>query len=219
MTKTTRRLFVAGLTVVLSGCAPGLMARRFPRAAPFRPVDDAYGEIEDGGYEIPAVDTTRIDRSFLRQEVSYSGHEEPGTIIVDPSSRHLFYVKGGGRATRFGVGVGREGFGWSGVATVRRKSEWPSWTPPSQMIRRQPELEEFAEGMPGGLDNPLGARAMYLYQGDRDTLYRIHGTNEPESIGTRVSSGCIRLINQDVIDLYDRVHIGSKVVVRTSDVS
>jgi lipoprotein-anchoring transpeptidase ErfK/SrfK len=134
-------------------------------------------------------------------------------VIVDPNSRHLFFVRGGGRAIRYGVGVGREGFGWSGVATIRRKSEWPNWTPPSQMIRRQPELEEFAEGMPGGLDNPLGARAMYLYQGSRDTLYRIHGTNEPESIGTRVSSGCIRLINQDVIDLYNRAHIGSKVVV------
>jgi lipoprotein-anchoring transpeptidase ErfK/SrfK len=216
MTKITRRLFAAGLPVLMSGCAPRLGARRPPRVALLRPGGDAYGEIEDDGYDIPAVDTARIDPEFLRREVGYSGREGPGTIIVDPNSRHLFYVEGGGGATRYGVGVGREGFGWSGVATVRRKSEWPSWTPPSQMIRRQPELEEFADGMPGGLDNPLGARALYLYQGDRDTLYRIHGTNEPESIGTRVSSGCIRLINQDVIDLYDRVHTGSKVVVLAS---
>jgi lipoprotein-anchoring transpeptidase ErfK/SrfK len=219
MLQMTRRLFAAGLPVALSGCAPGLMARRAPRAAIFRRSGAAYGEIEDDGYDIPAVDTARIDPSFLRQEVAYSGHEGPGTLIVDPASRHLLYVEGGGRATRYGVGVGRQGFAWSGIANVRRKSEWPNWTPPSQMIRRQPELEEFADGMPGGLDNPLGARAMYLYQGDRDTLYRIHGTNEPESIGTRVSSGCIRLINQDVIDLYDRVHIGSKVVVLANSVS
>ena len=163
---------------------------------------------------VPAVNTARINSAFLRQEIAFSGREGPGTIIVDPASRHLFYVEAEGRATRYGVGVGREGFGWSGVANVRRKSEWPNWTPPPQMIRRQPELEEFADGMEGGLDNPLGARAMYLYQGSRDTLYRIHGTNEPETIGTRVSSGCIRLINQDVIHLYDRVRIGSKVVVR-----
>jgi lipoprotein-anchoring transpeptidase ErfK/SrfK len=217
MTKMTRRLFAAGLPIVLSHCAPRLVARRGPRAMPFRPDDRAYGEIDDDGYEIPAVRTDLINPAFLRQKVAYDGREAQGSIIIDPSSRHLFYVEGGGRATRYGVGVGREGFGWSGVATVRRKSEWPSWTPPSQMIRRQPELEEFADGMPGGLDNPLGARAMYLYQGDRDTLYRIHGTNEPETIGTRVSSGCIRLINQDVIDLYDRVHIGSKVVVLASN--
>jgi lipoprotein-anchoring transpeptidase ErfK/SrfK len=174
--------------------------------------------MDDDGYEVPAVNISRIDSSYLRQEVSYSGHEGPGTIVVNPASRHLFYVKGDGRATRYGVGVGREGFGWSGIAAVRRKSEWPSWTPPPQMIRRLPELEEFADGMRGGLDNPLGARAMYLYEGDRDTLYRIHGTNEPETIGTRVSSGCIRLINQDVIHLYDRVRIGSRVVVLGGDV-
>jgi lipoprotein-anchoring transpeptidase ErfK/SrfK len=219
MTKMTRRLFASGLPIVLGGCPPGLMAPPFRRGGLFGPGSRIYGELEDGGFEVPAVDTSRIDPAFLRRRVAYAGREGPGTIIVDPNSRHLLYVEGGGRAIRYGVGVGREGFGWSGVAAVRRKSEWPSWTPPSQMIDRQPELEEFASGMPGGLDNPLGARAMYLYQGDRDTLYRIHGTNEPESIGTRVSSGCIRLINQDVMDLYDRVPVGSKVVVLASNVS
>ena len=220
MMRTTRRLFLAGLPVALSGCAPTLMARRGMPS--FRPRFGAYGTyaaLEDDGYDIPAVDTSRIDPSFLRQEVAYAGHEGPGTIIVDPTSRHLLHVRSGGRATRYGVGVGRQGFGWSGVAAIRRKSEWPSWTPPPQMIDRQPELEEFEDGMPGGLGNPLGARAMYLYQGGHDTLYRIHGTNEPETIGTRVSSGCIRLINQDVIDLYDNVSLGTKVVVLGAGVS
>ena len=219
MVEISRRLLVGGLPLILSGCAPGLMTRRFPRGPVFGLGRASYAAFEDDGYYVPAVDTARIDPAFLRQNVGYSGHEGPGTIIVDPGSRHLLFVDGGGRATRYGVGVGRQGFGWSGVATVKRKAKWPSWTPPSQMIDRQPELDEFAEGMEGGLDNPLGARAMYLYQGDRDTLYRIHGTNEPETIGTRVSSGCIRLINQDVIDLYDRVRIGSKVVVLGTHVS
>ena len=159
MSKITRRLFAASLPVLLGGCVGYTPRRGIPQAGLLRSFSGGvYGEMEDGGYEVPAVDTSAIDPSFLRQEVAYSGHEGQGTIIVDPNSRHLFFVKGGGRATRYGVGVGRQGFGWSGVAAVRRKSEWPGWTPPSQMIRRQPELEEFAEGMPGGLDNPLGAR-------------------------------------------------------------
>jgi lipoprotein-anchoring transpeptidase ErfK/SrfK len=219
MSKMTRRLFAIGLPALLGGCAEDFVTRRGPLMMPFEGGEGIYAEMDDGGFEIPGVDTSQINPAFLRHEVAYSGHEGAGTIIVDPGSRHLTYVHGGGRAIRYGVGVGREGFGWSGVATVKRKSEWPTWTPPSQMIQRQPELEEFAYGMPGGLDNPLGARAMYLYQGDRDTLYRIHGTNEPESIGTRVSSGCIRLINQDVIDLYGRVRLGSKVVVLPASVS
>jgi len=211
MSMVSRRLVIAGLPLALGACAPRLMARRYP--PPYYGFAGGYGATEDDGFLIPAVNTATINPAFLRQEVAYDGREGPGTIIVDPGSRHLFYVEGAGRATRYGVGVGREGFGWSGLANVRRKSEWPSWTPPPQMIRRQPELEDYADGMPGGLDNPLGARAMYLYQGSRDTLYRIHGTNEPWTIGTRVSSGCIRLINQDVIDLYGRVRLGSKVVV------
>jgi len=211
MRTLSRRVVVAGLPLSFGACAPRLMTHRYP--SPGFGFASGYGPIEDDGFLIPPVNTTTINPAYLRQEVSYEGHEAPGTLIVDPGSRHLHYVQGAGRAIRYGVGVGREGFGWSGVANVRRKSEWPNWTPPPQMIRRQPELEDYAEGMPGGLDNPLGARAMYLYQGTRDTLYRIHGTNEPWTIGTRVSSGCIRLINQDVIDLYDRVRIGSKVVV------
>lgn len=233
MSGMTRRLFAIGVPMLLAGCAEDGVMRHGPYFTPYGGermggmggmggigrVSGIYADMEDSGFEVPAVDTSQIDPSFLRHEAAYTGREGPGTIVVDPGSRHLTYVLGGGRAIRYGVGVGREGFGWSGVATVRRKSEWPTWTPPSQMIQRQPELLEFSTGMPGGLDNPLGARAMYLYQGDRDTLYRIHGTNEPESIGTRVSSGCIRLINQDVIDLYNRVHVGSKVVVLPNSVS
>jgi len=219
MTKLTRRLFALGLPVFLAGCASDFAASPFRGLSRFGPGGDTYAAAEDGGYEVPAVDTSQIDPEYLRQEVAYTGREGPGTIIVDPNGRHLFYVEGGGRAIRYGVGVGREGFAWNGAATIKRKSEWPTWTPPSQMIKRQPELVEFASGMQGGLDNPLGARAMYLYQGDRDTLYRIHGTNEPESIGTRVSSGCIRLINQDVMDLYDRARVGTKVVVLPARVS
>jgi len=122
-------------------------------------------------------------------------------------------VRPEGRAVRYGVGVGREGFGWSGSARVARKAEWPTWTPPADMIKRQPEVAKFAHGMPGGLENPLGARALYLYQGNRDTLYRLHGTNDPSSIGHAMSSGCIRLLNQDIIDLYRRAPVGSPVVV------
>jgi lipoprotein-anchoring transpeptidase ErfK/SrfK len=165
------------------------------------------------------VDVSRIDPEYLRQVVAFDGRETPGTVVVDPSERFLYLVGENGQAMRYGVGVGREGFGWNGNATIRRKAVWPTWTPPKEMILRQPELREYANGMPGGLDNPLGARALYLYQGDRDTLYRIHGTNEPETIGTQVSSGCIRMINQDVIDLYRRVPTGSRVVVRAMGVA
>jgi lipoprotein-anchoring transpeptidase ErfK/SrfK len=141
-----------------------------------------------------------------RQTVSYAGSEAPGTIIVDTPNTYLYYVLGGGKAIRYGIGVGREGFTWAGVKTVERKAEWPDWTPPPEMIARQPYLPRF---MAGGPTNPLGARAMYL----GGTVYRIHGTNAPGSIGKRVSSGCIRMLNEDVIDLYSRVNIGTKVVV------
>ena len=139
--------------------------------------------------------------------------------MINPSSRYLYLVQEGGRAIRYGVGVGREGFGWSGTATIKSKQEWPDWYPPAEMIARQPELQakmsalQSGLGMPGGPGNPLGARAMYLWQGNKDTLYRVHGTVEPWTIGKRVSSGCIRMINQDAIDLYDRVPLGTQVVV------
>lgn len=155
----------------------------------------------------------KILPQYKRQVVSYQTTQSPGTIIVDTASRHLFLIEEGGKATRYGIGVGRAGFAWKGTATIKRKVEWPRWTPPASMIARQPELAKYAGGMDGGIKNPLGARAPYLYQGNRDTLYRLHGTDEPWSIGKAVSSGCIRLLNEDIVDLYNRVPAGTPVVV------
>ena len=147
-----------------------------------------------------------IDPRYLKQEVAYDGREAAGTIIINTGERHLYLVQGSGRALRYGIGVGRPGFTWSGVHHISQKREWPDWTPPDEMLRRRPDLPRH---MAGGPDNPLGARAMYL----GSTLYRIHGSNEPWTIGTQVSSGCIRMRNEDVVDLYSRVKIGTKVVV------
>jgi lipoprotein-anchoring transpeptidase ErfK/SrfK len=178
-----------------------------------------YAPIDDDLYPIPGIDLTRVDPNYLRKVVPYQTSEVPGTIVVEPRSRYLYLVLRDGMAVRYGVGVGRAGFGWSGSAVVKDKQEWPDWYPPKEMFGRQPELmEQMGElpggpGMPGGPGNPLGARALYLWQGNKDTLYRIHGTFEPWTIGTNVSSGCIRMINQDVIDLYNHVPTGTKVVV------
>jgi len=155
-------------------------------------------EQTEQGFELPA--------KFKRQVVGYSGSEAPGTIVIDTGSTFLYLVQPGGRAIRYGIGVGRDGFRWSGTQAITKKAEWPDWTPPAEMIARQPYLPRF---MAGGETNPLGARAMYL----GSTIYRIHGTNAPSTIGTRVSSGCIRLTNDDVADLYSRVTIGTKVIV------
>jgi lipoprotein-anchoring transpeptidase ErfK/SrfK len=154
--------------------------------------------------------TTDILARLRRQQVYYSTAEAPGTIIVDTPNTYLYFVLGGGKAIRYGIGVGRDGFTWSGAKTVERKSEWPDWLPPADMIQRQPYLPRFMAGGPG---NPLGARAMYL----SGTVYRIHGTNKPSSIGQHVSSGCIRMLNEDVIDLYSRTPIGTRVVVLPMD--
>ncbi len=160
-----------------------------------------------------------VDPSFARKVVAYPTPEPPGTIVIDPGGHFLYLVQGGGQAIRYGVGVGGEGFLWSGRATIHNKQEWPDWYPPAEMLARKPELKEHMVqlqsglGMPGGPENPLGARAMYLWQGNKDTLYRIHGTNEPWTIGTNVSSGCIRLTNDDVTDLYNRTPVGTKVIV------
>ncbi|MBB4015434.1 MULTISPECIES: L,D-transpeptidase [Chelatococcus] len=216
MHSISRRSFLIGAPAALAACtttAPPPVAQG-PSIDPM--YFDMYDEITTEPYSVPAVDLTQINPTFLRQVVSFAGPQEAGTIVVDPYRHFLYLVMEGGQAMRYGVGVGREGFGWSGNATIRRKAAWPTWTPPASMIRRQPELAEWAAGMPGGMDNPLGARALYLYQGDRDTLYRIHGTNEPWSIGQSVSSGCIRLINQDIIDLHRRVPIGTRVTVLSS---
>ncbi|MFZ5674376.1 MAG: L,D-transpeptidase [Pseudomonadota bacterium] len=164
-------------------------------------------------FEISQADQDKIPSSFRRREIAYDGNEKPGTIIIDATNRYLYLVLTESTAIRYGVGVGRAGFGWSGRAVIRRKAKWPRWTPPAEMVARDQEAAKWANGMPGGPTNPLGARALYLFQGNVDTLYRIHGTFQPSSIGKAVSSGCIRLLNADVADLYDRVPMGTAVVV------
>ncbi len=161
-------------------------------------------------YNFTAERPNASPRYTGKQVVDYASDHAPGTIIVNTSERRLYFVLEGGRAIRYGVGVGREGFSWSGESRLARKAEWPAWRPPAAMRQRQPELPAY---MPGGPDNPLGARALYLYQGGVDTLYRIHGTSEPHTIGLAVSSGCIRMLNEEVIDLYERARTGAKVIV------
>jgi len=170
--------------------------------------------VRDAGYQLPAIPIYKVDRKYHRQVVNYSTKEKPGTIIVDTGAKHLYFVMKDGKAMRYGIGVGKEGFEWSGTARIALKREWPVWTPPAPMIKRKPELAKWRGGMPPGLNNPLGARAMYLYNKGGDSGYRLHGTPEWFSIGKAMSSGCIRLMNQDIIDLYSRAEVGAKVIVK-----
>jgi len=165
-------------------------------------------------FEVDAVDVSEMDPKNLRQLVDYRTTQPPGTIVVDPHKRFLYLVMENGKALRYGVGVGKAGLEFSGTATIQDRKEWPHWTPTQDMVRRDPDrYQPWVKGMDGGARNPLGARALYLFKDGKDTLYRIHGTTEPWSIGKAVSSGCIRMLNQDVIDLYNRVPKGAKVVV------
>jgi len=165
-------------------------------------------------YPIKQIDISAIKPQFRRQLVQYTGREWPGTIVVDTKNRHLYHIRPGGMAMRYGIGVGRAGFTWAGEAYIARKARWPRWTPPAEMVSRDPKAATWALGMPGGPENPLGARALYLFDlSGRDTLYRIHGTNDPSSIGKNLSSGCIRLLNQDIAELHLRVTLKSRVVV------
>ncbi|MEN3230204.1 L,D-transpeptidase [Methylorubrum rhodesianum] len=173
-----------------------------------------YGARPEERFALPATEIDGVDPRYFRQEVAYPRAEPPGTLVVDPGNKFLYLVRENGRALRYGVGVGRAGLAWSGSARVGRKAEWPRWTPTADMIIREPERNgPWRNGMAGGPGNPLGPRALYLFDGARDTLYRIHGTTEPRSIGTDVSSGCIRMFNQDIIDLYGRVPVETRVVV------
>jgi lipoprotein-anchoring transpeptidase ErfK/SrfK len=165
-------------------------------------------------YPIEPVDPSLIESVYRRQVVEFNDFVEPGTIVVDPKAHFLYHALGNRQATRYGVGVGRDGFKWSGEAEIRMKRSWPRWVPPKEMVARDKRARKWANGQPGGPDNPLGARALYLYAGGQDTLYRIHGTNEPQSIGKSVSSGCIRMLNEDVAELFEKVEIGTKVIVR-----
>ncbi len=193
-----------------------------PRARPYSRRAPDYQDDGYGAYREPSqsalepssrgpVSEADIDASQkTARMVPNPTHEPAGTIVVDTHSRHLYFVQSDGQAMQYGIGVGRQGFEWKGEAQVHNKQEWPAWYPPKDMLKRRPDLPEHMEG---GLDNPLGARALYLYQGNKDTLFRIHGTNEPDTIGKAVSSGCIRMMNADVIDLYKRVPVGTRVVV------
>lgn len=220
---TTRRIFLAralgasAAVTVLSGCTTAATRRAVEPVAP-PPMPAGYGPITDEPFFIPAVPSGVVAPRFWRQRVDnpFSDYA-PGTIVVDPSTFYLHLIEENGSAMRYGIGVGRQGFGWNGDAVVQYKRRWPRWTPPAEMIAREPELAKYSAangGQDPGPDNPLGARALYLFQGGADTLYRLHGNPEAHSIGRAVSSGCVRLLNQDIIDLYGRVADGSRVVVR-----
>lgn len=187
----TRRLLVLGsLALLASGCSSTWQ----PTASPI-------------------ATRTRLHPRYRRQEVAYDGSEAPGTLVVDTEQRYLYYVQGGGIAMRYGIGVGEEGRTLKGRVRIGRKAEWPSWTPTENMMRRKPHLRQYAGGVPGGLNNPLGAAALYLYRGENDTKFRLHGTNEPWTIGQAVSSGCVRLTNDDIVDLYSRTPVGTTVFI------
>ena len=193
----SRRAVLAGLPLLVAGCA-----------------GSGYGGMTDGGFNVAPVDTTSIDPGLMRQEVAWHGKEKPGSIVVNISQRRLYLVQAGGRAMRYGIGVGRsEGANFRGTGIIGRKEKWPHWTPTANMMAAMPQYRPYARGLDGGPDNPLGPRALYLYRDGRDTLFRLHGTTEPETIGQAVSSGCIRLFNQDIIDLYNRVPVGTHVTV------
>lgn len=211
-----RRLFAATmLSFGVGGCSvtgEGLQTAEFSMSQ--SPTTMHYAARSTEKFPVEAVDTSHIDTQFLKQIVDYRSPYPPGTVVVDPHQRFLYLVQKGNRAIRYGVGVGREGLAFAGRGTVQEKREWPHWTPTPAMIAREPKrYAKWAHGMNGGVGNPLGARALYLFKNGKDTRYRIHGTTEPDSIGKAVSSGCIRMMNQDVIDLYGRVPLGAKVVV------
>src|SRR6478735_11048135 len=200
----------------LVGSAVGLGTLGLAGCATINDMSEAkkiYGPVADKRFDIPAVDVSKLDAKYVRRTVRYHSKEAPGTIIVDPGNYYVYRMEGDGNATRYGANVGRDGFRWSGDAYVGRKSEWATWTPPKEMIQRQPEAAKWARGMPGGLDNPLGARTLYLYQNGAYTLYTIYASSVPESIGTGITSGCVGLLSQDMMHLYSRTPVKTKVVV------
>jgi lipoprotein-anchoring transpeptidase ErfK/SrfK len=216
-----RRFFMLGAgSLVLSGCVSSPQPQVVPPAPAPEPAPRIrplmYDALPEEPFSVPAVDVDQVDPQWWRAEVDYDTEERPGTLVVDTAARYLYHVGTGGRATRYGIGVGRDGFAWQGRAIVAYKREWPRWTPPDSMVARQPELEPYSianGGMAPSATNPLGARALYIHDNGRDTLYRVHGTHQPWSIGNSISSGCIRLLNQDVIHLHDQVRDGSPIVV------
>ncbi|ODT69393.1 MAG: hypothetical protein ABS75_16915 [Pelagibacterium sp. SCN 63-23] len=218
----SRRAVLAGLAglgaLTLAGCSTAASSRLATPAAPVRPqvpphVLAMYAARPEEEYPVPAADISMLDPIYWRQEVDNVTGQGPGTVVVDTGNFFLYWTMPEGRAMRYGVGLGRAGFEWSGKGHIAYKRKWPVWTPPAEMILRQPELEMYRNGQPPGLLNALGARALYIHQGNRDTLYRIHGTMDVPTIGQAVSSGCVRMLFQDVMDLHDRVTSGSPIVV------
>lgn len=224
----SRRAFVFGsmsATASLAACAsvpppqntpmPQMAAR--PVEAPLDPELEArYAAFEDDGHLVPAIPYRQMDPKYYRQRVSDPTGETPGTVVVDTVGRFLYVVEPGGTAMRYGVGIGRDGFAWQGEGIIHWRQHWPRWKPPADMIARQPHLEQYSVangGMEPGVTNPLGARALYIFKDGQDTLYRLHGSPEWQSIGKATSSGCVRLVNQDVIDLYSRVPYHARIVV------
>lgn len=216
-----RRAFMLGASAfTLAGCVS--TGQTVPTMTPVAEIEPEpvvplmYAALPNEQFPIPEVDVSKVDQKWWRTEVDYPTGEKIGTVVVDTPNRYLYHVRSNGRATRYGVGVGRDGFAWAGQGHIAYKREWPRWRPPNEMVARQPELEPYSidnGGMPPGLNNPLGSRALYIHEGNRDTIYRIHGTPEFSTIGKSVSSGCIRMLNQDVIHLADNVRDGSAIVV------
>ena len=243
----SRRSFTSGLLVGSAALLAGCQTRRAPTTdapgvEPVEPVEEArfnfggtpslpddnwalmYGPQDDPEFDLPPIPWEKVDQRYRRQLVANTTGQPAGTLVVDVQDHFLYWTLPLGRAVRYGVGLGREGFEWSGEGNVERKAEWPRWHPPEEMIERQPELEKYRTtfnprtntwdgGKAGGLDNPLGARALYIYQNGVDTLYRLHGSPEWWSIGQSVSSGCVRLMNQDIVDLHARVPVGTRIIV------
>ena len=231
----SRRSFVfatLGAAAALGGCSATVeSAERLPKPAPApapavtpRPTGAPgpeeialrYAAVEDGGFTLPAIPYEKMDPKYFRQRVTDPTGEPPGTVVVDTPGRFLYLVEPGGTAMRYGVGIGREGFAWQGEGVIHWRQPWPRWKPPADMIARQPNLRRFSVengGMEPGIKNPLGARALYIFQNGKDTLYRLHGSPDWASIGKATSSGCVRLINQDVLDLYKRVPYHARIVV------
>lgn len=210
-----RTMIILGCLSLAAACGAPYENGKSPSATPAE-----YDVLTDGEITLPAVPAEYLNEPNRRAAVAYEGSEAPGSIVVDPYAKFLYLVGDGGSATRYPIAVGREGRGFTGQATIKRKEEWPGWAPTANMLRSEPEVYgPFAGGIPGGVASPLGARALYLYRGGRDTRYRIHGTNDLQSIGNSSTAGCIRMFNQDVIDLYERAPMGTDVVVRTYDES
>jgi lipoprotein-anchoring transpeptidase ErfK/SrfK len=222
LTLASRLVAATCLSLALSACVvdpsatgSGVMTADLPKAPQL--IEGVYSAKADNEFNVPAVPVEKVPQQFQRQTVAYETDQPVGTIIIDPASKHLFLVTGKKTAIRYGISVGKAGFQWSGEALITGRKPWPTWTPPKEMIERKPELSKWEKGQPGGLDNPLGARALYLTTNGIDYGYRIHGTPEWKSIGRNASSGCIRMINQDVIDLYERVPDNTKVIVLNAD--